>query len=191
MTKVHTHHAQTTNVFLVAKNTAYGLREHQRLVVKHTYTYFQPFTNDHTMHPQHLLASGMRQTAFNSIKPTAVCLGPSVQSIVLLFGSPSGDSWCMGSYEVPKAGPRDPATLFYPCLPFISSSFSSVLSSYYSYPLSSTQSMFYASLSNAGVGEQETVWLHVSLCWRGRIRITVIPNAYQRVLRLPGFLCKA
>lgn len=68
---------------------------------------------------QNPLASGMRETAFNSIKPSAVCLGPSVQSIVLLFGSPLGDSWCMGSHEDPSQALG--------ILPQFSTSFSSFL----------------------------------------------------------------
>lgn len=75
------HPAPATNGHLVVKNTPEASLKHQKLVSQ---THIQSFRNDHARHPLHSRVSGMRQTACNSIRPTAVCLGPSVQSIVFL-----------------------------------------------------------------------------------------------------------
>lgn len=102
-------------------------------------------------------------------------------SVVALW-KPIGWQLMYWLLQSPQPGPRDPATLFSPCLLSISSSFSCVLSYYFPCPFSAIQSIFldhgvavcifqwcYVNLVEVGVGGgQEIVSIRVCLCWRGK-----------------------
>lgn len=65
-------------------------------------------------------------------------------SVVALW-KPIGWQLMYWLLQSPQPGPRDPATLFSPCLLSISSSFSCVLSYYFPCPFSAIQSIFFGS----------------------------------------------
>lgn len=120
------------NGHLVAKNSAESLLKHQKLVVKHTYTHTQSFSEMIIQYihrtcwrlawgKQLLIASNPLQFVWDHLS------GLLCFSVVTLW-KPIGWQLMYGLLQSPQPGPRDPATPFSPCL----LSFASVLSYYFS-----------------------------------------------------------
>lgn len=172
------------NGHLVAKNSAESLLKHQKLVVKHTYTHTQSFSEMIIQYihrtcwrlawgKQLLIASNPLQFVWDHLS------GLLCFSVVTLW-KPIGWQLMYGLLQSPQPGPRDPATPFSPCL----LSFASVLSYYFLCPVSASRSVLFqimvlgvcifqersVSLIWVGVGvrEQETVYM----CWVGRLEIS-------------------